>query len=39
MGVTTAAYSASIGVGVPSASTMPSHTKLPSWKTSPKSPP
>ncbi len=39
IGVTTAAYSASMGVGVPSASTMPSHTKLPSWYTSPKSPP
>ena len=39
IGVTTAAYSASMGVGVPSASTMPSQTKLPSWKTSPKSPP
>lgn len=38
-GVVTAANSASIGVGVPSDSTMPSQTNEPSWISSPKSPP
>ena len=38
-GAFTAANSASPGVGVPSGSTMPSITKLPSCTTSPKSPP
>ena len=38
-GAFTAANSASPGVGVPSGSTIPSITKLPSCTTSPKSPP